>query len=79
MAEDLLSERVSDIHRQLLHEFGSSISSDTIDRCLTETIETYRSARIQDFVPLFVQRDVRARLVLLMIAESSRQSISTAA
>ncbi len=53
----------------LVDEFRGIFSRETIDRYVTESIETLPAARFQDFVPVLVHRFSRQRLRALAQAE----------
>ena len=65
MSQDLLNQRVTELRDQLTAEFAPTLSTDVVARCLQETVDAYRSVRIADFVPLFVHRETRTRLLRL--------------
>lgn len=74
MENDPLSNRVSDVRKQLVQEFAPELSSETVIRCLEESLSEYQDARVPDFVPLFVHRQTRARLVRLLL--EARQPVA---
>jgi len=53
----------------LVDEFRGIFSRETIDRYVTESLETLPAARFQDFVPVLVHRFARQRLRALAQAE----------
>ena len=71
MPQDQLTQRVNELQQQLAAEFAAILPTDVVERCLRETADSYRSARIVDFVPLFVHRDARSRLQSLAKATSA--------
>ena len=63
MADHMLTERVNDVQQQLVREFAGALPPDTVERCLQESYNAFRDARVSDFVPLFVHRQTRSRLL----------------
>jgi hypothetical protein len=58
-----MSQRFSDVQERLVQEFADVMPPETVERCLRESLQAYQDARISDFVPLFVHRETRERLV----------------
>jgi hypothetical protein len=46
----------------LSQEFAGKVSSDDIDRYLSEELQPFTDARVQDFVPVLAERRTRSRL-----------------
>ncbi|MEX1195457.1 MAG: hypothetical protein WD904_09315 [Dehalococcoidia bacterium] len=67
MAQDQLTNRVRDVEKQLAGEFGAAVSREVIAHTMKECLDSYRGARVADFVPLFVYRQARQRLAALAI------------
>lgn len=59
---DALVERMEDTRNRLLKEFQSVASAHVIDEIARESFNAYRNVAVYDFVPLFVERETRARL-----------------
>jgi arsenate reductase (thioredoxin) len=55
----------------LREEFGGVFSAETIERFMAESLASLRSARFEDFVPLFVHRFARQRLRALGQSEGT--------
>ena len=55
---------------RLTEEFDGVFSSETIDRYMAESLEQIGSARVENFIPLFVDRFARERLRALAQADS---------
>ncbi len=54
---------------RLTEEFAGVFSSETIERYMTESLEQIGSARVDNFIPLFVHRFARERLRALAQAD----------
>ena len=46
----------------LSQEFAGSVSSEDVDRCLSEELQPFTDARVRDFVPILAERRTRSRL-----------------
>jgi len=62
MTNATLDDRLNDVQEQLVREFSAMLPAETIRQVTRETLDRYRDARVSDFVPLFVQLEVRRRL-----------------
>lgn len=58
-----LDDRLNDVQERLIREFSGRLGSETVLQVTSETLDRYRDARVSDFVPLFVQLEVRRRLL----------------
>jgi hypothetical protein len=58
-----LDDRMKDVRDQLVKEFSGRVAAETVLTTTSETFDRYRSARVSDFVPLFVHLEVRRRLI----------------
>ena len=56
------TSRIFDLQKQLVEEFDGKVDRDVVEQSLRLAIDSYASARIRDFVPLFVYRETRERL-----------------
>lgn len=63
LAEEQATARIDDIQEQLLQEFEGRVSPRVIQESLEESLEAYEGVPIRDFVPLFVYRETRERLM----------------
>ena len=61
-AHDLPRARVNEAIERLTDEFKGVFPSETIREQVTSSLDSYRGARIMDFVPLLVYRSARQRL-----------------
>jgi len=61
--ENPLSERIQDAQRRLADEFSAYVSPQDVERLAMESLQPFRNAPVQDFVPLFVERETRQRLL----------------
>jgi hypothetical protein len=46
----------------LSQEFGGKVSSEDVDRYLSEELQPFSDARVRDFVPILAERRTRSRL-----------------
>lgn len=46
----------------LSQEFAGTVSSEDVDRYLSEELEPFSDARVRDFVPILAERRTRSRL-----------------
>ena len=46
----------------LSQEFAGQVSSEDVDRCLSEELQPFNDARVRDFVPILAERRTRSRL-----------------
>ena len=58
-----LEQCINDINEQLASEFRGRYTKEEIQRVAQETFTHLEDAKIKDFVPLFVARETRARLL----------------
>ena len=63
--ESELLELVKDTTSDLAKEFAGRITPDVIRRTVEDVLDSLRSASVPDFVPLFVHRTARERLIAL--------------
>jgi hypothetical protein len=52
----------TEIAASIYESFGGAVDRETIIHAVDEEFARYAAAPVQDFVPLLVERDVRARL-----------------
>ncbi len=64
-SESELLELVESTASQLTNEFADRIEPDVIRRTVEEVLESLRGSAVPDFVPLFVHRTARERLIAL--------------
>ena len=69
-AQDLRRARVNEAIDRLTDEFRGVFPSETIRELVTSSLDSYRGARIVDFVPLLVYRSARQRLGTMARANS---------
>lgn len=55
-------EMIGGICRQLADEFSGTFSEETVKRFVSESFESLANAKVQAFVPLFIQRFAKERL-----------------
>ena len=60
-----LRELVKSTTSQLGKEFAGRIGPDVIRRTVEEVLDSLRGSSVPDFVPLFVHRTARERLIAL--------------
>ena len=60
--ETSLPDRIHDANKRLADEFRGRVTVQDVERLSLESLQPYRNAPIQDFVPLFVERETRQRL-----------------
>ena len=53
---------IETVSEQILRELNGTVSLATIREVLKEVVPNYESARIQTYVPIFIQRDAIKRL-----------------
>jgi hypothetical protein len=53
---------VSHVCRQLRFDLGDEFAAETIQRCVADSFESLRNARVQTYVPLLLHRSAKARL-----------------
>ena len=63
--ESELLELVKDTTSQLAKEFVGRIGPDVIRRTVEDVLDSLRGSAVPDFVPLFVHRTARERLIAL--------------
>ena len=56
------ASRIFDLQKQLVEEFGGKVDRHVVEQSLQAAMDSYASARIRDFVPLFIYRETRERL-----------------
>jgi hypothetical protein len=61
--KDKGADRIRDIQQQLLREFEGKIAPQVVVDSVNATADTYAGVRVRDFVPLFVYRETRERLL----------------
>lgn len=66
-----LEDRIRDINQRLAREFNGYFSAEQIARVSSESLGPFRNATVKDFVPLFVTRATRERLLETIAAGSS--------
>lgn len=62
-SEEQTTARIHDIQRQLLEEFEGKVDPEVVEESLRQSLDAYAGVRIRDFVPLFVYRETRVRLI----------------
>jgi hypothetical protein len=67
-----LDDRLDDVRRNLIAEFAATVPADAVQEVVQQSLAQYRNARVADFVPLFVQLEVRRRLAEIAYADSVR-------
>ena len=73
-AQDLRRARVNEAIDRLTDEFRGVFPSETIRELVSSSLDSYRGARILDFVPLLVYRSARQRLGTMARANSFPQT-----
>ena len=63
--ESELLKLVKDTTSQLAKEFAGRIGPDVIRRTVEDVLDSLRGSSVPDFVPLFVHRTARERLIAL--------------
>ena len=54
---------VNQVTNQLTHDFGADFSQETIERFVTESLQSLRQARVQAYLPLLIHRSARQLLI----------------
>lgn len=57
-----LQKQLENAAVSLSQEFAGSVSSEDVDRCLSEELQPFTDARVRDFVPILAERRTRSRL-----------------
>lgn len=65
-----LEQRLQELQRQLASEFSGRYTSHEVARIAEEARASLGDAKVKDFVPLFVARETRARLLARQSASS---------
>ena len=60
--DDALSDRINETTKRLTAEFGGKFSPQAIEDAAQQSLRAFEHASVLDFVPLFVERETRARL-----------------
>ena len=60
--DNSLSDRIREMNQRLVAEFGARVAPQDVERVTQESLNTYRTAAVLDFVPLLVERTARAKL-----------------
>ena len=71
MQRDAMNVRLEEVAAQLLQEFGPKLGPDVVQRQMDEFLQRYGDSRVPDFVPLFMSRYVRERLLALTAAPAA--------
>jgi hypothetical protein len=57
------ANRILDVQQQLMREFEGKVAPDVVQESLREAVAAYEGVPIRDFVPLFIYRETRERLM----------------
>lgn len=55
--------QLAQVQRRLASEFGQSVASDRVDRCVADATARFADAPVREFVPILVERAARRRLL----------------
>jgi hypothetical protein len=58
-----LEQRIRDVNKQLANEFQGRYTIEEVERIAQEALVSLQNAKVKDFVPLFVARETRDRLL----------------
>jgi len=60
--EHKLQRQLESAAVSLSQEFAGKVSSEEVDRYLSEELQPFSDARVRDFVPILAERRTRSRL-----------------
>ena len=60
-----LASKIKDEAQKLAVEFASKVPQEVIDATIQEAFDGYQQVLVNDFVPLFVGREARQRLLAI--------------
>lgn len=62
MSSAPIGQQVAAVTERLVQEFDGRVDADVVRALVAQTFEVYAEARVQNFVPVLVDRTVRQQL-----------------